>query len=332
MTLERPRIGWLLLVFSVLVLTVLGSMEFLHRYFDGEPPGATGKAWARLGTNTEVLVIGSSHVAYGIDPARVGPQLETLCGGALDAECTALVARRALRRATSARAVVLEVGYITLFSDSIERYGGDFRPLYALGVEPGDLPRNPWWKTRQRIVESRLFYPAFFLPRMTPHDLLLRYDAAEGAAARRAADIGAGHVSTTSVVNRATDGRVVVGFHAHDLRLERSRANTAALVRLVRELHARGLRVLLLRFPLHRTYLDARPSEWETLHEEHLTALRAALPPDRFELLDWMAAPGFNDAAFADGHHLNETGAALLTDRLRDELKARGLLQGSARR
>lgn len=324
---EKPLTGefswrWAATVTVVLLLTFLACVELLRALFPlPHPRSFRSDAYLRLSDATRAIVVGSSHVAFGFDPRPYGDALVTLPAGAMDYACAEPVIRRALERAPNIRLVILEADINGLLIDAVERGRGDYYQLYALGLTTDDLPRGRYWKWRQAALESRLLYPIFFLRRLTPRSLLWE-GGLELAQQREAGDaMLKGYVPSEDVISERNDGRVVIEFHKAEFRRDHSRMNLAALQRIADEMRARGIALVLMRFPKHRTYRENRPPEWERKYEAMMAQLKAYAPEGSYAVWDFdaMALP---DEQFMDGHHLNRFGAARLDAVVRPRVEA----------
>ena len=292
-----------------------GALAVLHAMvFVPHPASHRAPELAGMSPDTEVLVLGSSHMAAGVVAGRMRRPAAVAAFGAMNYECMELVADQALRRAPHAAVVAIECDVLPLRMDSILHYNGDFSMLYALGVRLRDMPRGFYWKLKQALRESRALYPFFFMPRMTPRGILwndrwrdaLRRDRESRAFARDRTE--------EPRLNPNNDGWVVVAYHRADMTPDHSAANHAALRRLMRRLRAEGRQIALVRLPHHATYLQAQPEEWVRQVRALAKELQADFPGTA--LLDLFAGDGFGDEDFMDGHHLNRQGAEKFTDRL----------------
>ena len=296
-------------------MTWWAALALLHALvFVPHPASHRAPALADMTPDTEVLVLGSSHVAAGVIPGNMRRPTAVAAFGAMNYECMELVADQALRRAPHVGVVAIECDVLPLRMDSILHYNGDYSMLYALGVRLRDLPRNPYWKLKQALRESRALYPLFFMPRPTPRGIFWNDRWRDALRRDRESREFAGSRSEEPRLNPNNDGRVVVAYHRADMLPDHSSANQAALRRLIRRLRQEWRRVALVRLPHHATYLHAQPEEWERQVRALAAELQAEFPGTAY--LDLFADAGFADEDFMDGHHLNRQGAARFTERL----------------
>lgn len=317
---ESKRIEWRWLVALVLGLVItfwLSGWLLLYLFPREHPAQRRSPSFESLQPDTRILVLGTSHVAFGVDPSLFDQPTVALAAGGLNYELMELVMKRALERATNINCVVIETDIISLRGDSVEKFNGDFSQVYGLGLSWVDLPRSWLWRLRQALRESPPLFPFFFAKRLLPRTFV--WDQGGGEQLAKTADLVRGFVGATEVIEPWRDGAVVVGFHKEDLKPNRWQVNTAALLRMLDQLDREGRRVVLVRLPHHSTYLKAQPPEWEQQVEQLVATVRVRHPNVPF--WDWMGAPGFEETEFADGHHLNVRGAERLTRMLVDQLR-----------
>jgi len=315
---------WHLVIGLALALVYLGCLILLKAVYPAPRPNPTEWAFPLLSEKTEAIFIGTSHTRFGLDPRLFSNAVVNLSSGALDYQCMELILRRALRKAPCVKAVCIEAEVYPLRVDAIATYQGDLRPLYGLGLRLWELPRNVYWKLNQALHENPLTAPIFYRDRLTP--AAWAWYGRPGEAKRddmpaNAYRVVAGYQPTDFVINERTDGRINLQNHQVTLRYNQYDRNLAALLRLAASLKAAGVRIVLIRYPLHRTYWLNRPAEWAQQYADMLQALAQALGPHGFEYWDLERSPEFQDADFADGHHLNSAGAARLAKLLDGRLQ-----------
>lgn len=310
--------SWLAILMAGFVATFFACGGLLiHLFPRAHPASVRSEAFASLSPATRVLVLGTSHVAFGVDASRFERPAAALAAGALNYELMELILDRALSRAPNVEQVVIEVDIIPLRADSMEKFNGDFSQIYSLGLRWTDLPRSWSWKLRQALRESKPLFPFFFAKRLVPRTFV--WDGAGSKSLERTVDLVRGFVASTEVIAPWRDGAVVVGFHKEDLKPNRWRENTAALMRMLDRLHQERRAVYLVRLPHHFTYVEAEPGEWEDQVSALVQTIKTQYP--ELPYFDWMVIPDYDNKDFADGHHLNVQGARRLTDRLVQALR-----------
>lgn len=316
-------------VLAVTGVAILVGGSFLLRKAAGyEPP--SGPPYISLADERlEVIYAGTSHVGYGIDPRLYRLEGLNLTAGALNYECMEILLRRYLDRSPNLRLLVIEAGIVPLRVNTMARLAGDYRSLYRLGLDVLDLPLNPYRKGKQWLKESWLFYPVYFLDRWSPSRLVWGTRPLGGEGEGRLDTRG--HSMLDRVISPRNDGRVVVEHHRLDhLAEDHSAVNLPALLRILAMAERRGLPVVFIRMPHHRTYVEHRPEAWEDQVQGMLARVRAAMPADRLLYLDWETRSELQDEDFADGDHLNTAGVRVLRDILDPVLEAHAAHPGEA--
>ena len=312
--LHRTVRAWhLLLVISFSAIAVVGSWLLRRTSVDIQE---SGEAYTTLvDGRLDCFFAGTSHFGYGIDPRWYSLSAMNITAGALNYQVMEIIIEQYLDRAPNLRLLVIEAGIMPLRVDTMARLDGDYRSLYRLGLTTFDLPLDPYEKIIQWLRESRLLYPIYFMDRWSPSLLVWGTRPLGGE--------GEGNVETRGFtpldreITSDNDGSVVVGIQLLDhLRVDHSGRNLPALLRILDLAEARGVPVVLLRPPHHRTYVENRPQEWERQYQDMIHAVSARLDADHPKILDWEQHPAFHDEHFADGDHLNPRGVALLRELL----------------
>ena len=300
------------------LLAGFGALGVLRMVW-GEKPRESESLISTLSDQTEVIFVGSSHVAYGFNPALFEVEALTLASGALNYENMFPLVMRALKYAPNLKVCVLEADIFPLRVDSLENYNGDYQSLYRLGLRLNDLNLSRYTKCMQRVREHPLLYPVFFQPRLSPYVLswdnssqeLVRMNPAEGLGHTIATK---GYESLDQVINEKNDGHVILEYHRSDLKKDYTRENTKSLRALLDGLVEKGIHVLLIRLPHHATYYENRPDEWNRQYDGVFLNQSSGQLGAGVDYLDWDNHADFLDADFGDGHHLNKSGAAKLAE------------------
>lgn len=263
------------------------------------------------------LFTGTSQTAFGVAPDRFPQPAANLTIKGFDYVMMERALRRVLPVATNLQTVVVEAYVYPLLADVVATHNGDYKDLYAIGLTVWNFPRPLYWKCRQRLLETAL-RPFYFYPRVAPAAMAWTKDRLEIPRFTDAHHVN-GHVPSDGVLDAARSTPLWLATQRRDLDPGRRAANAAALERLVRDLRGRGLRVVLLKFPVHASYREQRPAAWAALLDDALRRAQAAGGPG-VACVDWEADPAFGDAEFQDAVHLNSAGAAALTARLAERL------------
>lgn len=312
---DQPfSIRWCLLTLLTLALTYVASVELLNALKPYHPRNSIGqRAVAALSERTETLVLGTSHVACGIDPRPFDGRLMCLATAAADYEVMELMILRNLERVPNLRLVLLEADNLALFNYG-SRGRRDYFELYDYGIRRSDLPLTRWERLTQAVLEWRWVAPIFYTRRLSPR-AYWRAPAAERV------DVAPGHFVYTGVVHGGNDGANRIAVHETLMNPERAAQNLAALRRLLRLLDACGVRVVLVTLP-HRPGYRALSSEtWRGYFEQILATAREQLGPS-FQHWDYEEDPSFPREEFNDGHHLNAGGTARFTAMLQERIAA----------
>lgn len=322
-TLMHSRCGWFSVLMTVFFTIYLGALFLLPYLFPKiHPRERQSQHYRSLSSATRTLIYGTSHVAFGIDPSGLSGPVSIFAAGGLNYELMEQVVKRTAPLATNADCVLVEIDIIPLRGDAISKFNGDFSQVYRLGVQLEDFPRSAAWKYRQRMIESPFLFPFFFTQRLVPKSFIWNKQLYR----RQLTDeLTKGYMASKAVISERNDGHVVVEYHRHDLRMNAWEINTRALQRMLEMLARPGRKIWLVRFPHHRTYLEAQPLEWEVQIDQLIENITRLYPDVQY--FDWMNDIAFTDQDFADGHHLNYRGARKMTSRVSSMEAQSGLLK-----
>lgn len=265
-----------------------------------------------LTPDKEVLVLGSSRVQYGIDARALRHKVVSLPANyenLVYAERLFAIHGERLASFKSLRAVVIEVDVATLAFDTDQ-----LNPYGTLDLGTAKIAPFPEWiwhfdRSLHRVLA------AVFNWRLTPKFVALwRFRTVESLEPLNAVP---GHIpskisipypelsaetevrSTLKEVSEAPDGTLG--------------ANETALVQLVKSARERGLKVLLLRFPLEPALRAQYPADWDNMTNGALTLLKAQGGFDGgVAFLDLTRDARFISNLFRDSDHLNQAGADAL--------------------
>lgn len=299
----------------MLATLVLGNVV-LYRVFHED--NFLTMAARNIGPDRSLVFFGSSRLLYGIDPAQYPWPNVSIAANYLD-----LVSARELYEVHAdalggmkVAVVELDVATLTYDTAAMNPYG-----LLDLGQRQV-APLRDW--VRHFDASLHRVLAAIFNWRLTP-------SFAEGYAMRTIAekeplDAAPGFIPSTvtmaypefhaaSDVQATTEEMAVAGEAVQQRNLD-------AAVALVTGLRARGVRVVLLRFPLEPALRKLYPPAWhELVQAKHLELGRrvGGAPP---ELWDYSRDEAFLPEEFRDSDHLNKRGAARLAAVLTPRLQA----------
>lgn len=312
----RSSRGWVLAI--VLLAAWVMAARVLNRLDPyARPDPETVGALSALGPSTRLVVLGTSHVSFGINPAEIGPWAVNMGVAGADYENLLPILRRRLVDMPNLQVILLETDNICLFSDVLRQR--DFYNMYAWGLLPADVPLGVRERIQQKVMEHPLVAPFVFSRRLTPR-----------AWARRARPTdwldypGQGFVASQGQMVLANDGTVCMREHDHYISETVIARNRAAFVELIRLAKQHGVQIVLITLPHHAGYSANASSRWKKLFDGLLGDARAHLGDD-FIWWNMDGDPIYSDTDFHDGHHLNEWGAAKLSKLLRERLEAYGM-------
>lgn len=294
-----------------------------------------------LSPQTEVLVLGTSHVDCGIDPSGIDVPLVNLSGIATNYVCLEGVAEAHLDRLPGLRLVVIEADVFPLRYDTLAVLDRNYTLL--LDLAPSVSVMDVGWKEKVLLwKEQLLLYNPLTGPFMAREKAVL--SIVEDRAQRRllapdtgAAEISPGFRAFEQVMSSANDGRVKANTHeresSHNVAAN-VEANTDALVRIIEAILDRGLTAILLRLPHHSTYRSHRSAEMKEQYDEAIHGIVERFAPavadGRLRVWDMENTIGLTNQDFYDGDHLNGSGAKKFTRQLNHRLNtALSELQGA---
>ncbi len=263
--------------------------------------------------STQVLALGASHVFTSIEPSLTDRPWTNLSAGLLNYLFMESVWAAHEEQMPGLRAVVLDLDPLPVFTDSYASSHGDYDHL--LDLEPSLSALHEPWTRRLALARDRLLTRQLPLRRAFWREKL---DMENLLAALRPVPP---EYQTVPGHERLLGRRPDSGAWGERGRAHRATVyspeviprNLAAFARIVESVKARGLRLILVRFPVHPAYLRASP-EFDRVFAE-LCELARRVAPDS-EALDFSRTPQFGDDDFYDDDHLNQQGATRFTPML----------------
>lgn len=264
---------------------------------------------AALGSDTRLLVVGTSHVLDGVRPSLLGPHAMNLALSGGDYRAILLVLRHRLADMPNLETVVLEADNLCLLQSGVDRK--DFSEFYAWGLSRNDLPLSWRAKRWQAVVEQPLIAPFIYSRRLTP--------GSWSRVPQLELTIEPGFQSTEQRVSAGNSGPAIMRLHERMIADAEIAPNLDALKELLHLLKARKIQVVLLTLPHHRGYRSSASDRWQKTFDDILAVARSVLGDD---MVWWNleSHPGFTDEDFMDGHHLNVVGASKMSEWLRESL------------
>jgi len=307
---------WHVLTWFCGVVIVAGGCQLCH-WFWVSPPDVNYRSMAleSLSPETEVLIVGTSHVERAVRPDVFTHETMGISARALDYVCMEAVLNKALDRAPAVALVVLEVDYVPLYMDHIA-FAGD-RELADWGVSYRELKLDP-------LARARTYLSLVGYKRFTPSHLWLRAAAKdpEMTPERRFA----GYVASERVVDASRDAAKLRALF-DDVFTGDVSARQQALIRMIQGLEARGIQVRLLRLPMHESYWAIVRPEWERTLSQTLELIRAKTDVGPGDFWDYSTLASLEAHDYRDADHLNGWGAVkfshLLDGRVESQVRSR---------
>lgn len=299
----RERL-WHLTVLATLTATFVAARVATTRVATRARVNFITEARRALSAETRVLFVGNSHFYSGIRPDAFPFKAMTISGSGFNYQILEAVLLKHLDRMTGLRVAVVAFDTNPLLNTAAGGLGQSAQ-LTDWGLSPSEVPRGPGASSPGVISGLRSFIHS--TDRLSP-DLVL---TALGLRASRAV---AGHLPSDERYAVPPKGiSVRLDHHARVFKEAEFEANCASLGRIVRALDAKGIRVVLLRTPFHRSYAAYRPARWEEFCGKAWARIRD--DPGlggRVAYIDMIQDPRFLDGDFRDDDHLNSAGAAKL--------------------
>lgn len=308
---SRPyRRWWMLIVLTLLGVLFLSWLVLSKwtQYYSFET-----LAVEALSDETEIVVLGSSHVHIMTNPESFERPLMNLSADACNYKCMDAVLRGNIERVPNLRAVVVELDIVPLVYDTIHVYKGDNERLLDLQPSLADLDED--WSRKARLYWQRFFEysplsgPFISRNKVSPNVVRdrLRYGRHHGEE-----QIAPGHLILTTVMTEDRDGDDRLEVHEREGTLDQVDESIAALLRIIEYARVRDLQVVLLRYPHHRTYWEQRPASWDAEYDRALATVRQRFSGSEVEVWDLEKVEGFSDDDYFDGDHLNARGTEKL--------------------
>lgn len=257
-------------------------------------------AYASISENTEIVFLGASLVRTDINPDcfRRGTVNLSVDGG--DYQTAEILINSNLDRMPNVKLAVIEIDNLVQFYNRLAQ--DDLSQIYEQGVHVHSIPGlSRLERTIQRLKNNALMQPFFYLDRLTPQSLLNHSRRSSGG-------IRPGHQTLNTGLNEEELGRRDL-HQDEDLLFSTNLANNrAALFRMIDGLRAKGIQVLLLRYPQIRQYADSKSEAFNAAYQDLLTAVNERYGSE-LHYWDFVRTAGIDLEDFSDTRHLNTTGA-----------------------
>lgn len=271
-----------------------------------------------IGPDRSLVFFGSSRLLYGIDPAQYPWPNVSIAANYMDLMSAHELYEVHADRLGGMKLAVIELDVATLTYDTaaMNPYG-----LLDLGQRKV-APLGAWVRHFDASLH-RVLAPIFNW-RLTPS--FVESHRGRTIAEKEPLDAAPGFIPSTVTM-------AYPEFHAEsDVQTTKEemaaageavqRRNLDAAVALVTGLRARGVRVILLRFPLEPALRKLYPPEWHELVRGRLLELGRRVGGAEPDFWDYSGDEAFLPEEFRDSDHLNKRGAARLAAVLTPRLQA----------
>ena len=295
-----------LCVFGLINLAIFGLLELRL----AKIPNAYARKEALLtaqAKEVEVLVLGSSHGYYAIDPAQFGHKGFNAAYIAQDLYYDSRIALKHLNDMPKLRQVIVPISYHTLetnLCDTPEDWRSFFyRRFYGIPRYDGHKrfdPRNWSLMLLYRNKEVFRFIASGFNINLCPNLRDNGFAATDDFA---------------PITPEAGEARIEI--HHHDMHEPRLKQNVVYLEQLFTALKARGVRIAIVSVPIHHDYSDLIEREPYDRMQAAIHGLQAKFGATYH---DYMFDGRFDTPDYANVDHLNEAGAERFSRILREEV------------
>lgn len=285
-----------ILIFSAIVIVLAAVGEIVVRNLPSSY--ATKDAALRSrGDRVATLILGTSHTYYGLNPDEMGDSVFNLANVSQTPEYDLALLRRYAPYMPSLRRIIMPVSYFT-YRDPILEEGPESNlavryktrmhlPLHS-DLSLYNLELSDFDGFTGRLANLVLRQP---YNRCSPSGFGLGYDLSARAAGWM--EQGSEHAARHTLSNPGRPAQV----------LETQRE-------ILREARDRGIEVVLVTTPAHRSYTDRLDPAQEAEMRANIDSLVAEFG---VACHDFLRDPRFTDADFYDPDHLNTDGARRLS-------------------
>lgn len=263
-----------------------------------------------LTPETQVIVTGTSRVERGVDPRLLSFDTVNFSSGGLAYLTMNPLIKRAVVRAPNVELVIIEMDIFLLKGEGLIQ-----ERLFEMGLPMSDWPA-PW--------PERL---SFVLHHGGPLSAMPRIDVEYFAQSIRPVEIPPWDAKgynpfvfhrdlIDDEFNRLYGAERYLWMHRQSLVAPLERANTEALVDLLRWLDDRGISWALCTLPHQPAWIEQRPAEWAKSVDEAVNAVRSQYPGVEIRHWDFSESLNLDRPHFHDGVHLNRRGVEIFNQAL----------------
>lgn len=266
-----------------------------------------------------ILGIGSSHAKSGLLPSQFDDRLGVLWYPAMSLELGSAALEHNIDKWPNLEVAVIAVDEWSLLTDSLST--AQDKTAYVIGKLGLSVWELPNLRGSRRFVLTRLrdfmlgegFSALWEGKRLSPANFA-RVDAIRNGSE------GPPPPRPEPNVTKKRSGQFRVQ-QLYDAQIPRAEINVEGLLQMVRLLKERGVRVVLLTYPVDAVYGDMRFPEWDEEIYSAVAAVRALPGMAATPFIDLTDDPRFDpEWDYDNGDHLNARGAEKLGDILIAEL------------
>lgn len=248
----------------------------------------------------EVLVLGSSHANFGINPQYMGDNVQNVANTSQDLYYDCKLLSKYLKYCPNVRVVVLPISYFSLYyslCESPEKWRTDFYET-ILDIPKPILAESDPLDIRQYSHLLLLEGPSKVLGELRSDDKVQinEYGYQRPKSQLKDRDLKINH--------RA--GKARVEFHHTIMHKKYLAPNIANIENIAAQLKSRKIRLVFVTTPVYKTYYENMSPRY---YNEMVTSLSQLQRKYNARYLNYLADSRFQNEDFMDNDHLNENGA-----------------------
>ncbi|OIQ18372.1 MAG: hypothetical protein BM556_08920 [Bacteriovorax sp. MedPE-SWde] len=304
---KRRKHQALIITCGLAIVLFLVSRIAIRIYIYGEEYYPQPEATA-LTQDTKIVMLGSSHVQYGIDPRAFSKSVMNLGSGGLGAIAIEQLVKKHFHKLQDLETVFIEFDHV-LFTRHFKHMGKDLYLLWRTGVEPWDIREHFNTKEYYYHFVRWLAEPNFLRFRLTIPQVWSQFIEREKHIP--------GYTVKDGTISAKTDGKSRVKGHYNQYNSYKFDWNLAinSYFRMVKMFSDRGIKVIFLRLPKHHTYMKAFPPLFDKIYNKAFERLSVLLQEEEnFDFWDYTKLKTYEDELFYDGNHLNRKGNKVLSE------------------
>jgi len=259
--------------------------------------------------SAEIVVLGSSHTMYGIDPAAFARPAVNLANASQSLEIDAELFQRCADTFPRLKLAIVPFSYPSLAGrlSNTDELWRNFLYFRFLGIRGEQRPMD--------LLNLRNWFPTLALGRDAIVRLLFERNrsglrAPIGPLGWLAFPVRAGQKSPS-------DGPERVRVHESAMREESIAINLAVIKKMLEVADRKKIKIVFVTLPVASSYATAMNAR---LWSEFQSQLRSALHPYGAAYYDYLQEPRFVPSDFANSDHLNQQGAEKVSQILDTEV------------